>query len=147
MKYSPKDARAMAVRSEADRLAWEALRPVLDAGRPARLRLLRVVCARSHRLVDVYATARGPVYVADTGVTWGGIDGAEDGGRHESRAHPTVGELRYLDALAAIGLPTDQVRVAAQCRCQSAAIPLSWLGERINTPSRRAVWAPTAPMR
>ena len=112
-----------------DKAAAEALRPVLRSRQPSKFRLLQVVCERQHRLLDVYATAAGPVYT--NWETFGAVTG-----RTLYRGRPVVRFLRALPSQSMLWLDES----SAACRCRDATVDLGWVAARLAEGRKRVVW-------
>jgi hypothetical protein len=118
----------------------EALRPVLKSSKPSRFRLLRVVCDRDHRLLDIYQTALGAIYVGEDVpylwfTTW-------DREAHSKRAESLViglvqvGELRSVEPTVDVSCNRGHVR---------EQIPMAWLDAQLRAGTRRAIWRDPVP--
>ena len=142
MKLTPAEVRAMSLRSQADLDAAEALRPVLSSGNPGRFKLLTAACVNDHRLVVVYQTRIGAVYLAE-GEGRGGDRRDRDSEEWLNRATTAQGRLDWVDNIEGLGLDPDSHElgsIRASCRCRSESVSLSWLRDQVRAGKRRAVY-------
>jgi hypothetical protein len=114
----------------------EALRPVLKSSKPSRFRLLRVVCDRDHRLLDIYQTALGAIYVGEDVpylwfTTW-------DREAHSKRAESLVIGRVSLDYVSTVDVSCNRGHVREQ-------VPMAWLDAQLRAGTRRAIWRDPVP--
>jgi hypothetical protein len=118
----------------------EALRPVLTSSRPSRFRLLRVVCDRDHKLLDIYQTAIGPIYVGqDVPYLW--FTTADRAVRSKQAETLVLGLVEY----SGLGHVEPTVDVSCNRGHVREMIPLAWLDAQLRAGRRRAVWRDPIP--
>lgn len=96
----------------------------------SEFRTLDVACQSSHRLLEVFTTAAGPVVYAR--------------GRHGT-GQPAESSTAYRDSRSefkAVRLAEapDDYDIFVQCRCREELIPVRWIVEQLAAGRRRVVW-------
>jgi hypothetical protein len=107
----------------------DALHAVLQTSQPSRFRLLQVICDQQHRLLDVYQTALGPVFIGKNERTRATMLPAE---RRPDRK-PTFS----FGGISDIGPLPLQVECSHR---QWAEIPMEWLEAQLRQGKRRVIW-------
>lgn len=135
----------------------EALRPVLKSREPRRFRLLRVVCDQDHKLLDVYQTALGQVYVGEVvplepsrafGPDWEVRDPVR---MPRSASVEVIGLVGYLPPGPTVGNPDGQRLLDADRRRRQVievtcnhghhrTIRMAWLEQKLSEGKPRVVW-------
>jgi hypothetical protein len=148
LTFDPEEYPGGVVYSDQRPESFPALLTVLDAIDSAsdsdavrrKFRILTIVCAKYHRLAEVFPTPEGPV-VYGLGRAGSGIVGKERLGNirtgameGQNRAEPRA------DRLTPPFGPADMDVFMVQCHCREAVIPRAWIATQMSSGRHRVVW-------
>ena len=92
-------------------------------------RLLVVACPKFHGLLAIYASASGPVYVAEGVELWSVGPGSED---LDGAGYPKGGQIRSTRrGKVFAGRLDDLDHAEVSCRCRTCEIDAEWVREEL----------------